>query len=381
MAKDVLIYADTLRSPELRHEVPAAITDPFLYAETGGRTVAVVSSLDREALLAARPEADVLAPDELGLDEIVAAASSIHEVEVELAARACAQLGIASAAVPPSFPVGLADRLRADGLTLEPDAELFTMRRRTKSAAELEGVRRAQRAAEAGMRAAAEMLRAARATADGNPLELDGEALTAERLREAIRRAFDDAGAASDEILVAPGPQSAVGHVMGSGPIVAGQPLVIDLWPQDRESACFADMTRTFVVGEPPEQVARWHALCREALERSTAAVRPGVRGRDVYGVACDVFEAAGVPTQRTKPEGEELRDGFFHSLGHGVGLEVHEAPGLGRIGEPLVAGDVIAIEPGSYRQGFGGVRLEDLVLVTDDGAEVLTDFPYDLAP
>jgi len=381
MAKDVLIYADTLRSPELRHEVPATIADPFLYAETGGRAVAVVGSLDRDALLAARPEVEVVAPDDLGIDEIVAAASSIHEVEIELAARACARLGIARAAVPPNFPVALADRLRADGLEIEPDADLFTLRRRAKTAAELEGVRRAQRAAEAGMRAAAEMLRAARDTGDGNPLELDGEVLTAERLRDAIRHTFDEAGAASDEILVAPGAQSAVGHVMGSGPILAGQPLVIDLWPQDRASACFADMTRTFVVGEPPEQVARWHTLCREALERSTAAVRPGVHGRDVFGVACDVFEAAGIPTQRTKAQGEELRDGFFHALGHGVGLEVHEAPGLGRIGEPLVAGDVLAIEPGSYEQGFGGVRLEDLVLVTDDGGEVLTDFPYDLAP
>ena len=73
-------------------------------------------------------------------------------------------------------------------------------------------------------------------------------------------------------------------------------------------------------------------------------------------------------------------RDGFFHATGHGVGLEVHERPGLGRIGsEPLVSGDVIAIEPGLYRHGFGGARLEDLLLVTDDGCEVLTDFPYDL--
>ena len=87
----------------------------------------------------------------------------------------------------------------------------------------------------------------------------------------------------------------------------------------------------------------------------------------------------AGYPTLLTKEDGRPLVDGFFHSLGHGVGLAIHEAPSLGRAGEALVAGDVLAVEPGIYKQGLGGCRLEDLVLVTTDGAEVLTRFPYDL--
>jgi Xaa-Pro aminopeptidase len=109
---------------------------------------------------------------------------------------------------------------------------------------------------------------------------------------------------------------------------------------------------------------------------------RPGVAGRELFDAACEVFEEAGEPTQRTKPEGEPLRDGFFHSLGHGVGLEVHEEPALGRTGaDPLVPGDVVAVEPGCYRNGYGGVRLEDLLLITDEGAERLTEFGYELAP
>jgi len=211
-------------------------------------------------------------------------------------------------------------------------------------------------------------------------LVLDGEPLTAERVKAAIDAEYARRDAMTDAILVAPGAQGAVGHDMGSGPIPAGVPVVVDLWPQDRASGCFADMTRTFVAGgDPPEDVLAWHNLCRDALARVVDAVAPGVGGRDLWEVACDVFEAAGHPTQRSKPAGEVLRDGFFHGLGHGVGLEVHEAPGLGRDQDTLVAGDVVAIEPGTYRQGYGGVRIEGLVLVTDGGAEVLTDFPYDL--
>jgi Xaa-Pro aminopeptidase len=131
-----------------------------------------------------------------------------------------------------------------------------------------------------------------------------------------------------------------------------------------------------------PDDVREWHRLCKEALDKAVAEIRPGVEGRALFDVTCDIFEAAGEPTQRTKTPGETLEDGFFHALGHGVGLEVHEAPGMGRISEKtLVAGDVVTVEPGLYRAGYGGVRLEDIVLVTDDGAEVLTDYPYDLEP
>jgi Xaa-Pro aminopeptidase len=140
-------------------------------------------------------------------------------------------------------------------------------------------------------------------------------------------------------------------------------------------------MTRTFIGGgaEPPPEIARWWELTRESLERSFAAVRAGADGRELYGVSCEPFEAAGEPTQRSKPQGEKLEEGYYHSLGHGVGLEVHERPNLGRTPDPLVAGDVITLEPGCYRKDIGGVRLEDLVVVGETGAELLTDFPYDL--
>jgi Xaa-Pro aminopeptidase len=140
-------------------------------------------------------------------------------------------------------------------------------------------------------------------------------------------------------------------------------------------------MTRTFVVGEVPAAAHELEALVRDAMERARAAVRPGITGRELHDIACDVFEAAGHRTQRTGP-GADADAGFQFSLGHGVGLDVHEGPALGMTGrEELVAGDVVAMEPGLWQPGLGEVRLEDLLLVTGDGSETLTRYPYDLTP
>jgi Xaa-Pro aminopeptidase len=376
---DVLIYADTIRSPEMRHEVPIGIGDAFLYAELDGARHIVISSIELP-LVEKLDGLEVHAAEEFGMDELRRSGVAGSEIWDELAVRAVRGLGVEAAHVPAAFPLLLADRLRAEGVELTPDRGLFDRRRRVKSGAELEGIRRAQAAAEAGMGAARDLL--ARATRNGGGLEVDGEPLTTGRVKTAIRLAFIAHGATCDEFVVSHGSQSAIGHHLGEGRLAPDEPILIDIWPRDDASACSADMTRTFVVGEPSDEVAEWHCLCLEALNRAVADVRAGVTGKSLYDGSCDIFEAAGYPTQRTKQPGQVLADGFYHSLGHGVGLEVHEEPGLGMSGHSeLVAGDVLAIEPGLYRSGGGGVRLEDLVLVTEDGAEKLTRFPYDLAP
>jgi Xaa-Pro aminopeptidase len=375
---DVLILADTLRSPEMRHEVPVVVPDPFLYVERNGDRHVVISAFEAE-----RVEAhDGLQPhayESFGWDEFVAQGMSREEVELQTYVRACKELGVEAAVVPPTFPVELADRLRAAGIELVPEREEFVRRRRVKTAPELDGIRRAQRGAEAAMAAARDLFR--RAEPKDGSVVLDGEPLTSERVKLAIQQVFTERNLYSDEFIVAHGAQTAVGHEMGSGEIKPNEPIVIDLWPRDRISSCYADMTRTFVIGEPSAELVEYHKLVREALLRSVEAVRPGVPGRDVYAVVCEFFHEHGYPTGLHKQEGEVLEDGFFHGLGHGVGLEVHEQPWLSRYPGELVAGDVITLEPGLYRSGYGGCRLEDLVLVTEDGGEPLTDFPYELAP
>jgi Xaa-Pro aminopeptidase len=375
---DVLIYADTLRSAELRHEVPVPIGDAFLYAEHEGVRHVVVSALEAPLLDGFGFE---LHPyEEFGADELRRSGMSWLEIDDEITVRAVLALGVEQATVPGTFPLLLADKLRAKGVDLVPNQEFFVGRRRVKSEAELMGIRRAQVAAEAGMSAARDLLR--RAVQNGKGLQVDGEPLTSERIKAAIAQAFLAHGASGDELIVSHGSQSAIGHHMGTGQIEAGEPIVIDLWPRDNESACCADMTRTFVVGDVPEELAEWHRLCKEALDRAEQDLRPGVTGKSVYEGSCEIFESAGYPTQRTKREGEPLEEGFFHSLGHGVGLEVHELPVLGMVGhEELLLGEVFAVEPGLYRPGFGGCRLEDLLVVTENGAEKLTSFPYDLQP
>ena len=363
---DVLIYADTVRSPELRHEIPISITDPFLYLERNGDRHVVIGSLE---LPRARelPGLQVHALEEFGNDELVRSGLSRREVRDELHARVCEALGVRAVKVPGGFPLEVADALRRRGVELAADDALFEQRRRVKNEHELAGIRRAQKAAEAGMEAARALLRS-------GPIPV-------ERVKAAIEERFSANDCTADEFIVSHGPQSAIGHHAGDGEIAEGEPVVIDLWPRDRASGCHADMTRTFVIGEPDDELREWHRLCKVALDRALGEIRAGVTGRSVYDGTCDLFERAGHLTQRTKPEGTPLEEGFFHSLGHGVGLEVHEAPSLGRLGEELVAGDVVSVEPGLYRPGYGGCRLEDLVLVTEDGCENLTDFPYDLTP
>jgi Xaa-Pro aminopeptidase len=375
----LLLHGDTERSAALRHEIPIAIIDSLLYAEVDGRRYVLTTHLESDRIKELLPDAELLDYFALGYKELVQGGMSFEEASREVEARAVREIGIQEAIVPGDFPLALGDRLRDDGVALTVDDAAVTLRRRAKTSAELEGIRAAQRAAQAGMTAAAELL--ARAQPVSGRLELAGKPLRAEDVRAALRAACAEQGAPCPPDVIVASVWDGYGHNPGSGPLPAELPIHVDLWPQHEESGCWADMARTFVVGEVPRPIAERAELVGQALEQAKASVRPGVTGRELYDATCDLFEEAGYATQRTAGP-DAGPDGFQHSLGHGVGLEVHEAPPLGLAGrDPLVAGDVIAIEPGLWDGELGGVTFEDLVVVTEDGCEVLTDFPYDLAP
>jgi Xaa-Pro aminopeptidase len=376
---DFLFHGDTERSAAMRHELPVSIGDPFLLGIVGGRLHVMASTLERTRIAATAPNALLHGIAELGFYELLESGMSDNELDLELTSRAAAAMGVGRAVVDPEMPVAVADRLRADGIVMHPDHEAIAARRRVKSAAELAGIRRAQAAAEAGMSAAAALLR--QAAPDGERLMLNGEVLAAESVRAVLRDACQRRGAPALPDVIVASVWQGFGHEAGSGPLPANLPIVIDLWPRDEQSGCWADMTRTFVVGEIGDAVRAQEVLVREAIERAREAVRPGVTGRALHALVCDLFESAGHRTQRTGP-GEDPNEGFQFSLGHGVGLQVHEDPGLGQTGHSeLVAGDVIAIEPGLWQRDIGEVRFEDLLLVTEDGSETLTHYPYELTP
>jgi Xaa-Pro aminopeptidase len=380
--RGLLLAGDTERSAALRHEIPVAIGDSLLFAEVDGRRYVLTTRLESARVQSKLPDATMLDYFELGYKELVESGLTMYQAGREVEARVVREIGISEAIVPADFPLALADRLREEGIVLTVDERAVDRRRRSKTGAELEGIRVAQRSAEAGMAAASELLARARPGAEGR-LELDGKPLLAEDVRAAMRETCAERGAPCPPDVIVASVWQGNGHEPGSGPLPAGLPIHVDLWPRHEASGCWADMARTFVAGEPvsehAELIADQERLVREALDQAKAAVRPGITGRELFDATCDLFESAGYATQRNS-DGEE--NGFQYSLGHGVGLEVHEAPGLGLSGrDPLVPGDVVAIEPGLWDVRAGGVCHEDLMLVTEDGHELLTNFPYDLTP
>ena len=276
-----------------------------------------------------------------------------------------------SVAVPPRFPTHVADGLRDLEIGVSADRDdTVTDIRSIKTDEETKNIREAQVANEAAMRAAEELIAAAEVR-DG-VLSHAGEPLTSEAVKTEIEMTLLRHGCALDETIVACGADAADPHERGSGPLEAHEAIIVDIFPQDKATKYHADMTRTFCKGEPDETVREWYDLTEDAYRAALDAVEPGVTGADVHDAACDVYEDAGLPTLRSD-EGAET--GFIHSTGHGVGLDVHEGPRIAPGGEELEPGHVITIEPGLYDPEVGGVRIEDLVVVSEDGSENLTDY------
>ena len=310
-----------------------------------------------------------------------------REERNDMYARFVRDKGVESVSMPPRGPVGTADALRDRGIDIAVDAvDRLQEVRAVKTDEEVDAIREAQRANEAAMRAAEELIAGADVAGEDVPAEgeikagtllRDGEPLTSERVTEEIEVTLLRHGCALDETIVAGGAQAADPHDRGSGPLRANEAIIVDIFPRSKATKYNADMTRTFCVGEPGGTLREWYDLTERALEAALDAVEPGATGEEVHAAACEVYEEAGEPTFRTDPETET---GFIHTTGHGIGLDVHESPRLASGGGELEPGHVITVEPGLYDPAVGGVRIEDLVVVTEDGYENLTGYPIQFA-
>jgi len=368
--------------------------DPFVTVYTPERTALLVSALEY-----GRAKKESRADDVSRLADhdyrALAAEHGAGEAKARVVAAWLDDLGVDSVATPERFPLGPADRLRERDVSVEPESEdVVTDIRARKTPEEIEHIRTAQQANEAAMRAAAELLEDATVVesddadadtsditvgtdeGDRQILRYDGDVLTSERVKEEIEVTLLRHGCALDETIVACGADAADPHNRGSGPLRPNEPIIVDIFPRSKATKYHADMTRTFVKGEPAETVREWFELTHEALDAALDAVEAGVTGEAVHDAACDVYEDAGLPTLRSDPTTET---GFIHSTGHGVGLDVHELPRVSPDGGELRPGHVITIEPGLYNPAVGGVRIEDLVVVTEDGYENLTEHPIEL--
>lgn len=377
----LLFYADGYRFPDVYHLTRFLTPDPVIALEDGSDIVLVASSLEEGRARKESRATSVLNLNDFGLKELSAAGVGGDDLNAGLIARFLESRRLARVAVAAYFPVGLADRLRALGVDLVIASEVST-RRRAKRPDEIAALEQTQRATEDAWAKGVEAIQRAGVRSDGT-LELDGEIFTAERLRGIVEGRLLELGCSSEGAILAPGPQAADPHMIGSGPLHAGEPIVMDIFPQHKTTRYFADMTRTVSKGRPSDEIAKMYEVVQRAQDAGIKALRPGVTGREVHELVEDIIFDAGYdtlrPGQQRSPQNGGLPRGFIHGTGHGVGLEIHEAPSVGRSGKALMVGDVVTVEPGVYDPEIGGVRLEDMLVITETGSRNLTRAPRQL--
>jgi Xaa-Pro aminopeptidase len=289
------------------------------------------------------------------------------------------RFGVTHAAVDRSLPFSFAHHMMERGITLAYDPALGVACRRAKDEAEIGHLRAAQAFTEQVMRMACETIARATTDADG-VLHHEGAVLTSDRVRSMIdifclgHGAFNTHGS-----IVAGGPIGADCHHRGEGPLRTGEPIIVDIFPMIKATHYHGDCTRTVVHGRIPPAVAAMHAAVVEAKDAAEAAVRPGVTGESVHLATIGVIERHGYATGLPNPDAVPSFTSMVHGTGHGIGLEVHEPPLLDRKGPPLVKGDALTIEPGLYCKAIGGIRVEDMVIVTQGGCVNLNTLPTGL--
>ncbi len=349
---------------DMRYLTMFSTTDPIVYIKKPGEQgTVVVSQMEYER---ARREstAAVMSRSEAGLFEILKEENDRWRA----LARMIAGLVQGMVLIPPHFPYALAKELSAL-VSVEIDRTALVTMRARKSEWEIGRIRQVQVATEEAMEAGIAMIR--KAGIRGGLLSRGAVPLTSGMVRAAMHQVLLRRGCTPADTIVACGEETAFPHIRGEGALRSDEPIVIDIFPRDDQTGYYSDMSRTICRGEPTADIREMFRAVREAQDLAAARLRPGVTGEEVYRAVVDFFEELGYGTGSS---------GFVHNLGHGVGLEVHEAPSLGPSGEMLVQGNVVTNEPGLYLPGTGGVRLENIGVIENGGFSTLTSYPRELA-
>jgi Xaa-Pro aminopeptidase len=362
-----LLYAASETEADMLYPTGFFAPDPFLFIQKGRRKVLVMSDLEMDR---ARRQASV---DRVMSWSKVAAPlekNGKKALPADVIARALELLGVKRVEVPASFPLGLAMELDERGIRLDLVADPFWPEREVKRPDEVRKIEAALRAAEAGLQAGIEALQSCRIRKGW--LMRDGRRFTAEDLRSAINTRVMAEGCVPAHTICAPGDQAVDPHDEGHGPIRAHVPVIMDIFPRAEKTGYFGDLTRTVVRGKASFAVHELYAIVHEGVRLGHRRAREGVQGLDVHREIQALFERQGYKTGVQKGR----MQGFFHGTGHGVGLQIHEAPSIGKRPSVLQAGHVVTIEPGLYYLGLGGVRIEDMALVRKRGSRCLTRVP-----
>ncbi|MDR1190729.1 MAG: Xaa-Pro peptidase family protein [Verrucomicrobiales bacterium] len=361
-----LIIANSEQNADLLYATKFFAPDEFIWLAHRGKTAAVFSPLEIDR---ARQSAtvDECIPLTMFEDEY----QKRHGHKPDLPAVAALLLRrekIRRVNVPAAFPLACAQTLQRAGITVNV-ATPFLPQREFKTAEEIKHITAAQRHAEFGLARGLEILRAA--TVDRkNFIVWNGKKLTSEILRGEIDAAIIRHGGLPANTIVAGGAQGCDPHEQGHGPLLARRTIVLDLFPRDRRTGYFGDLTRSVVKGAAGDALKQLYATVSAAQNLVLRALRPGVDGAKLHERVKQYFTAAGYPTEQR--DGHWV--GFFHGTGHSLGLEIHEAPRFSA--GKFKAGQIMTVEPGLYYPDIGAIRIEDLVILTATGHRNLTNAP-----
>jgi len=361
----ILLVEGGALDADLRYLTGFTAPDPVVALAVGSQLSLVVSLLEYGRAVQVVQRGRVLTPQMLGLKGPPAG-------DVSAWAKALLkQAGIRHVQVARHFPTAVADRLRRHRIRVDVAAGPLCPQRRCKTAAEVQAITQVQRAAVKAMKVAMNVIREAEVDARGF-LRHSGKRLTAERVRDWIEHSLLESDCVAPETIVAGNTQGADPHERGYGPLKAGYPIVIDIFPRHRGTGYWGDITRTLIKGRPKPEVARMWQAVAAAQHAALQACKAGVSVKRVHTTAQKILRAHGFETTVKNGWGE----GFIHSTGHGVGLDIHESPSLNMASTRLRSGDVVTVEPGLYYKAWGGVRIEDTVLITPGGIKWLARCP-----